>query len=342
VPETFYIGIDAYDSQNGTTAKLAYNRLSIALDGDTVFVCRMEDIPFDATRYINSAIAYGERQRNDKVFLKTYIEPQNKLPIYHNVKNNGLISLPDTLPHTLKIAVTDDAGNTSVALFTVQKKSLVIPAAVPEWAAVAARHDRQTTIDRHGLQVIIPAGALYRSAWIEADSLPERPANAYSPYWHIHTAETPLHYAMTVKMAANMPDTLHAKALIAGMTDKGVYAVGGRWRHNAVEATTRTFGDFFVTIDTTAPVIKPLFAANTDLRKQEELKIRITDNLSGIAACSGYIDGKWALFEYDPKNNLLRYRFDAQRLQRKMFHQLLLTVTDAKQNTATLQTTFYW
>jgi len=342
VPDTFYVGIDAYDSHNGAPAKLAYNRLCVAVDGDTVFACRMEDIPFDATRRINSAIAYDERQRHHGVFLKTYIEPQNTLPIYRHVQNDGLISLPDSLPHALEIPVTDDAGNSAAARFTVQKKPVAIPAAVPAQMASAARHNRQTTITRHGLQVIIPAGALYRSAWIEADSLPERPAAACSPYWHIHTPETPLHYAMTVKMAAQLPDSLHAKALIAGITSRGVYAVGGRWRHNAVEAATRAFGDFFVTIDTIAPVIKPAFAAHANLRRQAELRIRVTDNLSGIAAYSGYIDGKWALFEYDPKNNLLRYRFDPQRLPRNMLHRLLLTVTDAKQNTATLQTTFYW
>jgi hypothetical protein len=147
---------------------------------------------------------------------------------------------------------------------------------------------------------------------------------------------------MTVKITADIPDTLQSKALIAGITDNSIYSCGGQWKNNAVETNTRSFGDFFVTVDTIAPVIKPEFAANANLSKHSQLKIKITDNFSGIGSYSGYIDDEWALFEYDEKNKRLLYTFDAKRIKRNKTHNLLLSVTDNKGNTTTLQTAFTW
>ncbi|MDR3133977.1 MAG: M23 family metallopeptidase [Prevotellaceae bacterium] len=344
VPDTFYIGIDAYDAQNGTPAKLAVNRMQVTLDGATVFSCRFEDIPFDAARYINSAIAYGERQRNNRVFLKTYIEPGNKLKIYRNVKDSGLLSLPDTMPHTVEITVFDDAGNHTATAFTVQKKpgnptSLFLP----DTAILSIAHwNAPTSIDREGLSVIIPQGALYRPVRLFIDTIAGKLEGACSPLWRIHTPETPLHYAMTVKITADIPDTLQPKALIAGITDSHIYSCGGQWKNNAVETKTRSFGNFFVTVDTLAPVITPAFAHDANLSKQTQLRIKIADDLSGIGSYSGYIDDEWALFEYDEKNQRLLYTFDAKRIKRGKKHRLLLSVTDNKGNTATLQTAFTW
>jgi murein DD-endopeptidase MepM/ murein hydrolase activator NlpD len=344
VPDAFYIGIDAYDAQNGTPAKLAVNRMQVTLDGATVFSCRFEDIPFDAVRYINSAIAYEERQRNNKTFVKTYVEPGNKLQIYRNVKNNGLLSLPDTLPHTVEIKVFDDAGNAAATAFTVQKKPgkpASLPA--PETATLMTAHDdRPTAIVKDGLSVTIPKGALYKPAGLFIDTIAGKPGGAYSPLWRVHSPETPLHYAMTVKIAADIPATLLSKALIAGIADGNIYSCGGQWKNNAVETNTRSFGDFFVTVDTIAPVITPAFTNAANLGKQTQLKIKITDDLSGIGSYSGYIDDEWALFEYDEKNKQLLYTFDAKRIQRGRKHRLLLSVTDNKGNTASLQTAFTW
>ncbi len=346
VPDTFFVAIDAIDKQNGTAAKLAFNRLTVALDNDTIFACHIEAVPFDLSRYINSTLAYEELQRNKKTYLKTYIEPGNQLDIYDTVKNNGLIVLPDTLPHKLSIHVTDDAGNTAFSSFTVRKRTAankkIIQNSCDSIPWLPAYWDTETVVNRPGLNVVIPKGALYRNIRLALDTLPERYKNAYSPTWRIHSVETPLHYAIRLSIAAEIPDSLKAKALIAGLTAKGVYSADGKWYNGTVETNIRSFGDFFVTVDTVPPSIKPLFNKGANVSKQSQLKIRITDNLSGIAGYNAYIDGTWALFEYDAKNNMLICNPDPKRIKRNKKHELLLVISDNKQNTATLQTTFVW
>jgi hypothetical protein len=345
VPDTFYVGVDAYDTQDGTWAKLAINSLCVWLDKELVFECQIEDIPFGASLYINSAIAYEEKQRAGSNLLQTYVEPGNKLAIYKTAKNKGLITLPDTLRHHLQITVTDDTGNKTTTSFTVQKKPDISAQSQcrPSPKSLPFYWDRENAITSSGLQITIPQGALYKSIRMEADTLPERPDKAFSPLWRVHTPETPLHRAMSLKINADVPEALQSKALIAGISNKGaVFAIGGRWHNKAVETSTRSFGDFFVTVDTIAPTIKALFAEGANLSKQLQLKIKITDDLSGIASYSAYVDGKWALIEYDSKNNMLIYLFDPKRIAQNERHELLLTVTDHKQNTATLQTHFVW
>ena len=344
VSDTFFVGVDVIDTQNGTPAKLAIANLSVALDKEIIFACSFDSIAFNMSRYVNSAIVYSERIRNNQTMLKTFIEPDNNLSIYQNVKNNGLIILQDTLPHQLQIKATDDAGNTTVRTFTVQKKeNLLITKNLYSPPSTPVFWNQEKVIAQNGLQVTIPAKTLYNSVALVVDSLEERPANAYSPLWNIHTPETPLHQAITIRINTELPEELKTKAVLAGINNKGkIYSAGGRWNNDAIEANIRNFGRFFVTIDSIPPSIKPRFVNSANLTKQSQLKIKITDELSGIATYTAYIDDQWALFEYDAKNDLLVYTFDSTRIKRNKKHKLMLTVTDNKQNTNSLQIDFTW
>ena len=68
------------------------------------------------------------------------------------------------------------------------------------------------------------------------------------------------------------------------------------------------------------------------LQARKEIRIRITDDLSGINYYEPSIDGNWALFEYDQKNNVLIYKFDADRITSGTKHNLSLKVADNKDN----------
>ena len=54
------------------------------------------------------------------------------------------------------------------------------------------------------------------------------------------------------------------------------------------------------------------------------------------------IDGKWALFEYDQKNNVLIYKFDPERIARGTKHSLSLNVADNKDNISFFSCSFTW
>jgi hypothetical protein len=79
-----------------------------------------------------------------------------------------------------------------------------------------------------------------------------------------------------------------------------------------------------------------------NLSGKREIRIRITDEFSGIKSYEPAIDEKWALFEYDQKNEVLIYRFDENRIMKGTKHTLLLKVTDNKNNISLFSRNFTW
>jgi len=77
-----------------------------------------------------------------------------------------------------------------------------------------------------------------------------------------------------------------------------------------------------------------------ELTEPNRIRFKISDELSGIEEVEGLLDGKWALFEYDPKNNLITHFFDEQRLEFNKEHNLVIIVSDYKGNTTTYEATF--
>ena len=141
-----------------------------------------------------------------------------------------------------------------------------------------------------------------------------------------------------------MPEKLKEKALAVFINDKNeIEAVGGSYSNGKVSTYVNFFGRFAVAVDTIAPTIKLINAKNqNDYRNEASINFKVKDNLSGISNIEGLIDGKWALFEYDKKNDLVFYEFDNLRLEKGKKHAILLKVTDAKNNSSEFESWFIW
>jgi hypothetical protein len=350
VPDTFFVAVDVDDRQNGPSGLLGVHRLLVKLDGDTLFAYRIDGFLFEDTRYINSLMAYDRWLTHRRPMIKTYLEPGNRLLyVYDKVANDGLVALPDSAVHTLEITACDDAGNRSQLSIPVQRARAEpsggkitgeILGAAPR--RVPMFHDSVNVAHLCGLTVTVPVGGLYRPVWFTVDTLP-RPDSSCSPYWRIHTPETPLHRAAQIHLPAAVPEHLRPKAVVASYNSKGdLVASGGAWEGDGVRASITAFGSYFVALDTVPPRIAPQFAPRANMRKREKLSVNITDNLSGISSYHATIDGQWALMEYDAKDDVLDYFFDPARLRRGRTHTLVLTVTDRRFNESTLETQFIW
>jgi hypothetical protein len=143
----------------------------------------------------------------------------------------------------------------------------------------------------------------------------------------------------------NVADSLYSKVLLAGMNDKKIiFARGGEYKNGYVEMKSRDFGIYFVSIDTIPPTIHPVNfkRGTTDLSNRKYLRFTIRDDFSGISKYRGAIDGKWALFEYDPKYNRLQYNLDKDKIGKGRSHDLELKVTDQKNNIKVYRMKFLW
>ena len=127
------------------------------------------------------------------------------------------------------------------------------------------------------------------------------------------------------------PEKLRSKLVIASVSGlKSISSLGGTVNRDLIETTSRWFGAFALQADTVVPGIRLLNIKNgKDMRNEQSIRIKISDELSGIAEFKGFVDNKWVLFEYDAKKSLLTYKFDRQRMTiNGSKHLLELTVFD--------------
>jgi hypothetical protein len=167
----------------------------------------------------------------------------------------------------------------------------------------------------------------------------------YSDVYQIHNQYTPVHksYNLSIK-PDKIPDGKESKLLIIQLADDfKKIPLTSTWNNGYLSANPTTFGTFCIGIDTISPLISSNgFSTGANLTGKISLKIEISDELSGIKSYEPEIDGKWALFEYDQKNNLLIYNFDAKRIQKGTKHNLTLNVSDNTDNLSTYKCEFIW
>ncbi len=121
------------------------------------------------------------------------------------------------------------------------------------------------------------------------------------------------------------PDKTHAYR----MDGNRVRFMGGKWRGDVLDFTTRELGNFSLATDETPPSIQ-LIQSN-----KKSISARISDGMSGIASFNAYVNGEWVLMNYEYKRN---YIWSSKLVDSLDFEgELRLEVTDRAGNIAILQ-----
>ena len=339
-------GIEAYDYINGSASRCGIYIVELYADSTLVYSSSLDEFSFAESRYINSFIDYEEKQKSGRSILKAYIEPNNRLSIYENNVNNGLIEFFDDNPHLISIIIKDTYLNTSRLDFTVmsQTTNQVNDRDLKKEYIQEMPWDALNVFERDDIRLVIPDGALYKDLQFNYSRIDNGP-ELFSAVHCIHNIYTPLHLQSELSIRPrNFPPDLQEKAILVKSDKEGIWRyAGGEWDNGFVKGKITEFGNYAVSADTSAPVIKPFnFIGIPDMSDMNSILFIITDDLSGIMSYEGYIDNEWALFEYDAKNNLVLYKFDPARIKREQKHELELYIIDNKQNITFYYTEFYW
>lgn len=337
-------GFKSYDLSSNSPNKSSVFSIDLLVDSSLVFSYRMDSFSFNESRYVNSHIDY-ETYVKDKDFIeRAYVLPNNRLGVYSNLVNRGICNFTDEGKHRVEIIVGDIFNNRSSLVFHVISEGPQAKADVKEDNTIVMPFNRNNRFVSGDLTVNIPSGALYDTLFFEFMKTEGNP-DMYSDIYHIHNIYTPLHkpYNLTIK-PKSLPAGKSSKLLIVQQVNGSVrIPVPTRWESGSLSARTSSFGSFYVGIDTIPPTVSPNgLIQGVNLEGKREIRIRITDDFSGIKSYEPVIDGRWALFEYDQKNNLLTYTFNTGRITRNSKHYLTLKVTDNKDNITLYSCEFYW
>ncbi|MFT4980803.1 MAG: hypothetical protein ACI9UR_000645 [Bacteroidia bacterium] len=304
-------GIAALDRFSSSRNVCGIYSINVKVNGATIHKQQIDKFPFAKKRMVNCHIDY-EKRIDDRHFVhRTYIAPGNKLDLYPTIKDGGTIFIENGKTYKVEVDVQDHAGNTSNIAFTIlgqKHQGSVISEKEVITDMFPPKQDNSFT--NNSVRINIPKGCLYDTLRFKYDLKPSC-KECISPVHSIgKLTNTPLHKSMTVSIKLDdVSEDVALKAVMVSFDKKGSpIAEGGTVKWNWMTATTRSFGDYAVMLDSLAPILRPKnFQDQTSYPNLDTLKFHLEDDLSGIRSYSGTLNGKWVLLEFDPKNDLLYY-----------------------------------
>ncbi|MCG9972038.1 M23 family metallopeptidase [Christiangramia crocea] len=329
-------GISTVDQQDGAYNHNGVYKIKASLNGDEVFEINFEKFSFSETRHLNQLIDYGYYANHRNRIQKLYRNAGNPLSLYGNLKAEGKLNIKDSLDYQYTIRVTDIQGNEKVVRIPIKGQiSDRIQKKERNETPYLARANEAFSVKENNIDVYIPEGSLYEDAYLDikfnGDTI------------ELHRDEIPLHSNMTIGFDMNRyPKEDWEKLFIARLGDYGrpnystTYKKGSRFTTG-----TRTFGKYTLVADINPPKISPVnFYDGQWISNNETLKVKITDDLSGIDSYRATVNGKFILMEYEYKNNTLTHYF-SDEVVTETENDLKVIVTDNVGNTTTYTAKFF-
>ncbi len=334
--------LDVKDYLDDSWAKCGVYQIQTKINDEVISHIVIDTIDFSTTRFINSHMDYDLYIKKNKKVHKTFKSPNNLLPIYKKIKNNGIYTFAANNKYKIAFLVKDAKGNISKLAFLAKGKTNEKP--FPKKKYTQLMPWKETNIyTTDSVEVKFKPNTFYDD--LQFRFAQKVDTSYYSDIISIDKITTPAqkYYSLSIK-SRPIPSNLEDKVLVAHFDKRGkLSSTGGVYIDGWVKTKTNVMGDFVVLVDTIAPSIRPATKLKSKrLRLIKQLNFTVTDDLSGIKYYKGTIDGKWALFGYDPKKKNIYYKFDKHRLVPKKNHTLTLTVIDRVGNKAIFSGSFYW
>jgi len=334
-------GLEVYDQQDGADNHNGAYSIELLKDSTNIYAHAIDQMPFHLSRFVNSLIDYEEKVLNKNVIQKSFVEPGNQLKIYETKVSAGKTFIEPGKKYNFRYIVKDVAGNASSLDFMVEgSQPISTDTSNDKLVAKTFYYDSSNVFSANGIDVQMAAYSIYRDIDFTYSTQPKK-KYTLSVIHSIYKNTEPVQREYTVSIKPDsVPLNVSDKLLIVSFNGNGnPVSEGGELKEGVVTTKTKIFGDFAIMADTTAPKITPVnITRDGDLSTAKTIKVKITDNLSGIGFYRGSIDGKWILMEYDAKNSLLTYTFDKTLTKGKHYFEFILT--DIKQNSSRYEASF--
>jgi len=335
------LALKAYDHSDGVTNWNGIYSLDVKQDGQKIYGFKLESFAFSESRYINAHIDYQQQQEKKSFFHRCFTLPGNRLSLYTDLVDKGIITLYRHKPSQIEMIVKDAAGNTVTLEFWIRRKA-VDDSLRPGYQYNFA-YNSENTQSGEGWKINMSKGCLYEDLYWSMETK-ATPANAYAPLYKFHKPTVPIHRYFHIQVKpTSLPEDLKSKAFVAHINKDGkISSSGGKWEGDYLKARVRSLGSYTVMIDQKAPKIVPI-KFQRDLTKSKKMTFKVTDDADAQAEINSFnytatVDGNWILMAYDAKNNLLTHEFD-ERIG-KGEHELIIEVTDAVGNRKEYRKTF--
>ncbi|MFN5544992.1 MAG: M23 family metallopeptidase [Bacteroidota bacterium] len=337
--QTIGIGTEAVDFMDNNTREYSIYGLELQIDNTRYFEFKLTRFAFDDTRCVNVHIDYPSYKLQNVRYQKLFLDDGNSISLYPFKRSKGRFVFKDTSPHLFKLTCRDFSGNTSIVCVYVRstRQDATNTAANGSNVSSIIYPRRSQNFSAPGFKAEFMPSSLYDTLYLQYSKQPMH-AGLLSDIHVLPHESVPLHKGIAIAIQADsIPERLKTKLSIGTYNKSGIVrSAGGGFENGWVSCKTNQFGSFFIIADTVSPSIKPINIIAGSIADSASIKIKVEDMLSGICCYKGLINGRWVLFEYDAKNDLLEYFFDEHTPEAKL--DLDLTVWDKKGNSSTYKT----
>ena len=328
------IGLQMYDNQDlSLFNKNGIHSIKIFMDDKIISDYNYNNIKFDDSQYLNLLIDYKEF-KSKKIRVQKLFNPNNSnISFIDKDEKNAKFSIEENKSYDLLIEISDFKKNISriEMKITGRETNFIHPTIegeliLPENEYLFKFKDQTVHLKKNTFYYPTSLN-IYK----DHDSIKINPDISL------------FKKSFSIEFFANKYDSISKRqSFIARLNKKKKIAYYPTIIKDSIFITKSVqAGTYFLAKDSIPPKIKPInFKKNQWLSKSKFLKVKIEDDLSGIKYYEGEINGKWVLFEYEPKNKNLTFNFNDLKFKSGK-QDLKLKVTDNVGNESIFQTTFY-
>ena len=292
------IGLDIYDIQY----KNLYNqngvyKVELFIDSILKYSYKMDKIKFSENHYKKIMYDYLSLARKNRKVLKIYTPRNSDLSFLKNNKFNGIINSDSIRDNSLLVRVSDWNGNSSSIKFNLKANDSISRRS--SYNGIEILTNQNYTLNKNSSIIEIGKNTFYDDLLMNI--------SYQSDTLNLGKEKDPFRSSIRIKLPHKISDTLELRQSFVGKIINGkISYISSKKNKSYIYANTSSLGEYIISKDTLKPDIKAInFKNNSNIKVKNILKLRLKDDLSGIKNYSSYFNGNWALFEYEPKSNMI-------------------------------------
>ncbi len=329
------LGINVFDRLNDAPNKNGIYSLEMYVNGNKVYYHDLETFSFSESKYINLLIDFEHYAKYRKRFQKTHRVKNNKLSLYKNLINEGVLLIKPEENYNIEIVAKDFNGNTSTLKIPIKGVKSIPVVTKKDTTAYKIIKNKFRKFQQNGVTVAFPKNSFYYDTFIDFD--------VTDGIAKIHEPIIPLNKKFTLTFNTSKLTTKQKQQVYIANVTKKKYPryVTTKKKTNKVYTNQKTLGSYSLKFDTEKPTISLVnFSKGKWISQNKTLKVKIKDKETGIKSFRATIDNDWILMEYNHKKGILTYDFSDKKLVGNK-HLFKIVVSDNVGNTKTVSATFY-
>lgn len=329
------IGIEVYDRQSNNN----YNRngvyeVKMFIDSVLNFSYKMDKINIDESVFRKIFYDYLLLKTKKKRIQKVYYPLNSKLNFLNHNVNTGIFKSSDKYEKDVLIEVSDWNNNKSYLNFKIEgitsniiEKSIDGIEVVPSQKYLIKKNNIEIGFKKNSFFNKVALNIEYQNDTLRIDE------DIY-----------PLRKSYNIKIYKQVEDSIIKRQSYIGLINKNgtVSYLKTNKKDNFFSTNSSILGSYTLSRDSINPEVKPLnFSLNKDISNQKTIRLRIYDKTSGIKSYNVFINNKWALFEHEPKSNLIFHNIDDGIIENGE-NKITIKVIDGVGNKTEFNSKVYW